>query len=315
MKPGRKLLKRLQKHANLSNPIVIKYAKDAHACLTKENTIFIDDNVRDFYLNQHGSLLKNKFKIVLAHEMIHGLHFLEGQLKFVNEDYESLKKIAQQQEMLLDKHFHNLAEQHAICGIFPGEMEYICENAFHSIWGDELRYNHLGLQSSKNTVPGFEELFFVEAIGEIKARVNSDPSLLSNNFKLSESYFEHRQFSLYQMRQLIYFMDMKLSSLSMLEIIGHFFPLSKQHELREFFINSQALAAHDDLGSPIVACALVGNWEMVDKLLQRDDIKWDTQLILDKLSEAQSIFKPDPEKLAALIAKINLKPKEAIKDS
>ncbi len=175
IRPGRTLFKRL---LNANKPLEIVYDSEAYSRLlcTKEITVTnltLNDSTvsHQISVNSDGEkfFIPGAGFIILAHELIHALHYFEEGIDAVEQKRKN--------KNLLDPELHNLEEEETIMGK-EGEGT-LCENLFRFRFGYPLRINHQGLSLDKDKTYTVSDCASSGALANLKTLLVSDPSLLN----------------------------------------------------------------------------------------------------------------------------------------
>lgn len=181
IKPGRKLLKRLDKCKKIPLNICSNASRNESTFsieyVPDNNTVYITPKVYPYYIGHDGSIHKHLFEVLLAHELIHALHFAE--------DYKStcIRKLTSLSKVLIDPEFDDLEEQVAISGISSKENNGVelCENAFLQALGMDWRVGHggLGLEEELDLDQlGLDHLIVANAISNVTLFLQKTPDAL-----------------------------------------------------------------------------------------------------------------------------------------
>jgi ankyrin repeat protein len=175
IRPGRTLFKRLLK---ADKPLSINFDSRRDSGF-EDTSIFLNDSEMYHYsVNLDGEIFFyfTPLFIILAHELIHALHYFEeGREVFLNKT---------RNINILDPDWDDLEEQETIMGE-EGQMT-LCENVFCFHFGYPLRINHRGFSGT------FTASYCASkgALASLKELLISNPSLLNLPQKYSNRYGE-----------------------------------------------------------------------------------------------------------------------------
>ncbi len=164
VRPGRTLFKRLLK---ADKPLSIHFDSRKNSCFD-ETMIFINDSeTYNFSVNLDGGIFfySKPLFIILAHELIHALHYLE-------EGREAYIKKCRNTN-ILDPELDDLEEQETIIG--EEDNGTLCENLFCFLFGYPLRINHRGFSGAFTA----SDCASKGALANLKELLLSNPSLLN----------------------------------------------------------------------------------------------------------------------------------------
>ncbi|WP_068470232.1 hypothetical protein [Candidatus Protochlamydia phocaeensis] len=250
VKPGRSLLKQL-----IANNKVIKIdiqKDETKGNICREDVILINPNETSYYLslNQEGKLklIKKDLEISLFHEMLHAIHD--------EKDRQQRRLLDSSMCSTLLPDMDNLEEQVTIAGILPGSSNLVspCENEFLLACDRPLRLSHLGFQ-----IPSTDRATFIDHLLMIHtARPNEASEFMADHPSfLSEKAVCHladgdkpraRKKAIFPLTAACYFGKCDLV-----------------HQLLDKGAQADVT---DDLGGPLSACLIGGEFELMDSLIK-----------------------------------------------
>lgn len=263
VRPGRKLLKQLLLKAK--SPIKIEKSKRAR--FDEVETIFLSPDA-NYYYSSNNFLHKHNFEIILAHELIHLVHFLIDSGKLYERKSQTSK--------LIDSEFHNEEEQLTICGFLEeNDPIDLCENAFLEAWNLNLRTDHNGLEVDFPILHfGLDHYIIAKTYGNLQKHLSQYPESVSQ---------------LYQLDWLGQETSKKLASKRVCPLT--IAAIQNNEKCIDLLIKHGAaitLNVKDELGGPILAACSICKFEIAQKLIavaQKEKIKLDTEFLLQRLIE------------------------------
>lgn len=191
VKPGRKLLKRLQGSGVSIKEASNKPQTDGNLfCPPKENrfsvlknTVYINPSTVSFNISgEKRELFQSDMKVNLAHELIHAMHYFEDPEK-------SIARARVEHPV-----FTNLEELYTITGLSNtsySETIALCENAFLKAWGKKPRVTHnYGLEfDSQENVTDMDftlgHMVIAQAPGSVLELLQKDRNNINRRYNLS----------------------------------------------------------------------------------------------------------------------------------
>lgn len=251
--PGKELFSRLST-ALKGRKITICHGK-ARNCEEPEydietSTVFFSTALKSHYISS-DTLHPHPPSITLAHELIHGLHFLENK-------GEALKRVTET-ENLKSPLLSNLEEQETILGNMEGQWISLCENTFLAHLNLPLRENHAQGMLLRTSSEGIQlnHLILVRSRLLISQFLEKNPHLLNQLY--DNNWMEGIK----------------------PEYIGRgkkFHPLTLAFKMGRGFLHvAEELISHPDLdptvidhfGGPVVSACSSGHFDMAAALIDK----------------------------------------------
>lgn len=281
-RPGRKLLKRISKTAGVvirdskNDPSNIFTGGDHYNPLDQKINLKLNQH---FYIGGKDKFLKHQpMMVTLAHELIHSIHYYENM--------EAAKARKKQTENLLHKKFDDLEEQYTILGFVDSEVNNlndleICENAFLRVFNLPPRFNHTGLDTTRNQFSkeiNIGHCIFTKAYGSISQSTDSLNQPLDLSW-IGVNEYQHLS-------------NKKLLPLSLA------FKIKKNKKMVELLLEKGAkIDAVDQSGGPLHAACVEGNFDFIESYYQTIKSETDKyQLLLEAFLSNPAYLENDQTK-------------------